>query len=542
MPIAGSGLKGDVSGGVTAAVVALPLALAFGVASGLGALAGLYGAIIHGFIAAFRGGTPTQISGPTGPMTVVIAAMVVQFAGNLPVIFTIIMLSGLLQIIFGLAGFGRYIKLVPQPVVSGFMSGIGVIVIILQLAPLLGHVSPEGAILVKLMAVPEMLQDMNIQALILGLSSFLLVLLTPMRISQVLPSPLLAIIFGTLASIYFFPDVPVIGAIPQGLPAVYLPSLSLVDVPDVIRYALMLAFLGAIDSLLTSLVADSMTRSQHDSNRELIGQGTGNLVSGLFGGICGAGATMRTLVNIRAGGRSRKSGMIHSAALLLLVLAFADLASLIPLPVLAGILFKVGVDIVDWRNLKRLGKLPRPGVVIMLTTLMVTVFVDLMAAVAVGIVMASVLFVAKMADAQLQSARFSFGVKPELNLNEEEAAILDAAGERMVLFQVEGPLSFASARDIAGMLQKSGEKEVLLIDLTQVPFIDSSAAATLEQTTEVLLAEADDIVIFGANAKVMNILRKTDVVDLLGEDHFTASRLAAFRLARDLINGINSLH
>lgn len=351
-------IRGDLFGGITAAIVALPLALAFGVASGAGALAGLYGAIAVGFFAALFGGTPTQISGPTGPMTVVMAGIVLQFAGSPGMVFTVVMLAGALQILFGLARFGRFIKLVPHPVVSGFMSGIGVIVIILQLAPLLGHAAPEGSNLVKLAAFPAMLARLDPQALALGILSFSIVMLTPPRLSRWVPAPLLAILAGTLAGIFLLPAAPVIGAIPAGLPSLHLPVIGLAEVPDIVRFALVLAFLGSVDSLLTSLVADSMTRTRHDSNRELIGQGLGNIAAGLCGGIAGAGATMRTLVNIRSGGRSGLSGAVHALVLLLLVLAFSGAAARIPLAVLGGILLKVGIDIIDWRNLRRAARLP----------------------------------------------------------------------------------------------------------------------------------------------------------------------------------------
>ncbi len=469
-------------------------------------------------------------------MTVIIATIVTQFTGNLAVIFTIIMLSGVFQIIFGLAGFGRYIKLVPQTVVSGFMTGIGLIVIILQIAPLLGHVTPAGGNLEILAAVPAMILRPNTQALSLGLISFGIMTLTPKSISRWLPPSLLAILLGTVAGTFYFTQAPIIGEIPSGLPSLHMPLMNLSDFPLIIRFALALAFLGSIDSLLTSLVADSMTRTSHDSNKELIGQGIGNILSGVFGGVAGAGATMRTLVNIQAGGKTRLSGIVHSLVLLFLVLAFADLAKHIPLAVLGGILLKVGIDIIDWRNVTRLTRLPRTGVIIMLTTLIVTVFVDLITAVAVGIVMASVLFASKMAKAQMESVRFSFGSSPELDLSEEEATILDAAEGRIVLFQMVGPLSFASIRDVTRMMHTSPNQEVLVIDLTNVPFIDSSAAAVLEEITERLLDDNDQIVLFGGNKNVISTLQKTDVIKLIGIDQIATQRREALKIANELIN------
>tara|TARA_R110000824_G_scaffold336_1_gene1708 strand:- start:130036 stop:131661 length:1626 start_codon:yes stop_codon:yes gene_type:complete len=527
-------LSGDIYGGITAAAVALPLALAFGVASGLGALAGIYGAIIVGFFAALLGGTKMQISGPTGPMTVVVAAIVTQYGDNLLTVFSIIMLAGLIQISFGLAGFGRYIKLVPQTVVSGFMTGIGIIVIILQIGPLLGFVSPAGSNMVKLAAIPAMLVDVNWQALALGLLSFIIVTYIPKSIGRYFPSTLLAVIVGTLLGFFVLTDAPSIGAIPSGLPSLYFPSFDLFDVANIIRFALILAFLGSIDSLLTSLAADSKTHTLHDSNRELVGQGVGNLLAGFLGAVPGAGATMRTFVNIRAGGKTRLSGVSHSLVLLALTVVFATEASYIPLSVLGGILLRVGIDIIDWRNLKRIIKLPRPGVVVMLTTLLLTVFVDLITAVAVGIVMTSVLFVSKMAKIQMESVKFSFASGAEPEMNEEEQKLMQALGEKVVLFHVEGPLSFATARDITRMMEQTPKNDVLVIDLSRVPFIDSSAAASLEEVTENLAASGDHVLIFGANQRVLDTLRKTDVFNVIGENRIVETRREALLLAQKL--------
>lgn len=523
--------RGDIFGGLTAAIVALPLALAFGVASGAGALAGLYGAIFVGFFAAVLGGTRHQVSGPTGPMTVVMALIIAQTSGNLALAFAAVILAGGFQILFGLFGIGRYVKLVPQPVVSGFMSGIGVIIIILQLAPALGYDSPAGAILVKLAAVPPMIAKPNLHALILCAICLAIMVATPKRIAAAVPPPLLAILVGTILGVLVLRDAPVIGSIPSGLPSLTVPTLNLADVPLLVRFGLILAFLGSIDSLLTSLVADSVTRTHHNSNRELIGQGIGNVIAGAFGGIAGAGATMRTLVNIRAGATTRLAGALHAVVLLLLVLGFGSAASYIPLSVLAGILLKVGFDIIDWRYLKRVHVVPRPGVIIMLTTLLATVFVDLMTAVAVGIVMAALLFVSRMADAQMESAKIAFSPEHATDLSPEEAEILDRAAGRIVLFHVEGPLSFGSARDIARMLQNSPEKDALVVDLSDVPFIDTSASMALEEAIVGLRDINDTVILAGMRPRVVDTLKKTGVLQLLAPNQVASSRLEALKAA-----------
>ncbi len=532
--------RGDIFGGITTAVVALPLALAFGVSSGAGALAGLYAAIFGGAFAALFGGTRVQITGPTGPMTVVMALVVLHFQGNLSAAFSVVILAGIFQILFGKFGFGRYIKLVPQPVVSGFMSGIGVIIIILQLPPLLGLAGVSGSSLAILGALPQMLARLDGATLVLGLLVLGIMFFTPAKVSKYLPTPLIALLVGTLVAALMSLEIPVIGAIPTGAPEFGIPEISADEIPYIIRFALVLAFLGSIDSLLTSIVADSMTRTTHDSNRELIGQGIGNIASGLFSGLPGAGATMRTMVNLRAGGNSPLSGVVHSLLLLLIVLGFGQSVSHIPLAVLAGILLKVGIDIIDWHYLRRIFKAPRAGVVIMLSTLLLTVLVDLITAFAVGFIMASVLFVARMADAQLKNSKFAYSADQLENLTPEEAKIMDRSSGRIVLFHVEGPLSFGSAREVARLLQSNMEKEVLAIDLRDVPFIDSSASAALDEVIQRLASEGDRVLLFGAREPVINILRQTGVLERLGEENLLSQRIDALRQAATILGSADS--
>lgn len=525
-----SSLRGDFFGGVTAAIVALPLAIAFGVSSGAGALAGLYGAIAGGLLAAILGGTRTQITGPTGPMTVIMAVVITHFHQQPATAFTVVMLAGLMQILFGKLGIGRFIKLVPQPVISGFMSGVGVIIIIVQVAPLLGLPDPTGTILQKLVALPALFSQMNSQALILGLLSLAIMLFTPKAIGRIIPPPLIALMAGTLATPWLFSSVPVIGAVPSGLPELQAPSLELTDITFIVRFALVLAILGSIDSLLTSLVADSMTRTHHNSNKELVGQGIGNFFSGLVGGIPVAGATMRTLVNIRAGGHSPLSGCIHAFLLLAVVLGFGSVVSHIPLCVLAGILFKVGIDIIDWPYLKRIHLAPKPGVIIMLTTLGLTVLVDLMTAVAVGFVMASALFVARMADVQIRSARL-VAADEEGELSQEEQAIIGGSEGRIIIFEMEGPLSFGSARDITQMLQTDRRQDILLIDMHRVPFIDSSASFALSDVIQDLQQVGNEVMLFGIQDRVLETLKKVGVIDCLHPDCLQPDRLHCLHAA-----------
>ena len=398
-----SHLRGDIFGGLTAGVVALPLALAFGEASGAGPIAGVYGAIIVGFFAALFGGTPSQISGPTGPMIVVFAGVFASLSGDVSLVFATVVLAGVIQIAFGLLGFGQYIRLVPYPVVSGFMSGIGCIIIALQLARLFGHEPAGSGTIPALMEVPNAVSNPNWEALGIGLLTLAIVFRWPAKWGRYLPGPLAALITGTVASLGLS-TVPVLGDIPTGLPQFIMPAFSSDTLLIVFEAAMILAVLGAIDSLLTSLVADNMTRTRHHSNRELIGQGVGNTIAGFFGGIPGAGATMRTVVNIRTGGVTKISGMLHSLLLLAVVVVLAPLASKIPHAVLAGILVKVGYDIIDVSYLKHAHRGPRFDLALMVMVLSLTVFVDLITAVVAGVVVAALAFVKQVADAQLAAA------------------------------------------------------------------------------------------------------------------------------------------
>lgn len=528
-------IRGDIFGGLTAAVVALPLALAFGVSSGAGPIAGLYGAIFVGFFAALFGGTPSQVSGPTGPMTVVMAAIFTEYVAMDPIngpalAFTVVIMGGLFQILFGVLRIGSYINYVPQPVISGFMSGIGVIIIILQAGPLLGHVG-LGGVLPSLQALPQAISQPVVPALILGLITLGIVFYTPSKISRFIPAPLLALITGTVILLFVMPssEVTILGEMPSGLPDPQLPIITLALLPGMVKSALILALLGTIDSLLTSLVADNITRSSHNSNRELIGQGIGNTVAGLFGGLPGAGATMRTMINVRSGGQTPISGAFHALVLLSIVLGLGSVASYIPHVVLAAILIKVGFDIIDWDYLKRIRSSSRPGVVVMITVLSMTVFVDLIVAVGVGMMMASLLFLKRQSKLQLDSINIIRAVDEEACLTAEETEIFTAAKGQLLLFHLGGPMSFGAAKDMVHLLAYQQNYQVLVLDLSDVPALDYSASRavkdmiinTLDQDREVVLALPDgDVKEFLQRECILNTLPKTNIL---------SNRLSALR-------------
>jgi SulP family sulfate permease len=531
-------LRGDIYGGVVAAVVALPLALAFGVTSGAGPIAGLYGAIFVGFFAALLGGTPSQISGPTGPMTVVMATVFLSYPGQPELAFTTVIMGGLIQILFGVLRIGSLISLVPFTVVSGFMSGIGVIIIILQIAPFFGHAQPAGGVIGSLTALPGVFADIEWDAAAVAAGVLAIVVLTPARFSRIVPSTLVALILGSLAVLYIFPQATVLGDIPTGFPELLLPAITLADFPGMIGWALILALLGTIDSLLTSLIADSVTRTHHQSNRELFGQGIGNMIAGLFGGIPGAGATMRTLVNVRTGGRTPLSGMIHALVLLAIVLGLGPLASHIPHAVLAGILIKVGIDIIDWPYLKRVPRAPRSGVAIMLAVLGLTVFVDLIIAFAAGMVASSLLLLKRMTDLQLSSVR-SVGSATSSDsaeaggvpLTQGEQSLLDGAGGSVILYHFAGPVTFGAAKGIARKLVLDADHRALVLDLTDVPLIDTTGAFAIDEVVENAQAIGAAVYLVGMRPPVANVLRRLDVLKRLADGHICAQRLEAIQKA-----------
>ncbi len=521
-----SNLRGDIAGGITAGVVALPLAIALGVASGLGPMAGLYGAIALGFFAALFGGTPSQISGPTGPMVVVLAGLFASLSGSVELVFTAVMLAGVLQVVMGFLGVGQYIRLVPYPVISGFMSGIGAIIIILQLGRLLGH-APPGEPLQAMIYLPTALSDINFGALALGLGTLAVTFLWPAKWGKYLPSPLAALIAGTALALVAF-DVPVLGAIPTGLPSLHMPTFDRDSLFLVMEAAVILAILGAIDSLLTSLVADNMSRSRHDSNRELVGQGIGNGIAGLIGGIAGAGATMRTVVNIRSGGKGRISGMTHALLLLAVVLGLGPLAANIPHAVLAGILVKVGLDIIDWSYLKRAHRGPRWDLALMVLVLGLTVFVDLITAVAAGVVLAALAFVRQVAKSQVETLRNL----PDHLDSPEEKELLASVSEQVSLFDFGGPMSFGAAADLGHHVREYCEPgtRIMILDFSRVPFLDLSAALAIETIATDARSSGKTLLLAGINEEVAEVL--CGLNDGLPGDGAYDTRLEALRVAR----------
>lgn len=503
-------IQGDIFGGITAGIVALPLALAFGIqafggidlpaSSSIGALAGLVGATLLGFFASLFGGTHSQISGPTGPMTVITASLVsgawVSGGGSFDAVLITMSLAGLFcglfQILFGIIRIGKYVRYIPYPVLSGFMSGIGVIIILQQIYPLIGMKSP--VLVVDMVAqFPAMLAEMTtVIPLLLGIATILVVRLFPF-ITKKVPATLVALIVLTFVSLFTGIDKSMtIGEIPSGLPMPFFTKVSLAGLDwwalteAAIIPGLTLAGLGSIDTLLTSVVADNITKTHHNSNKELIGQGIGNAVSGMFCGIAGAGATMRTVVNVKSGGRTQLSGMIHSLFLLAILLGAGTLVKYVPLSVLAGILITVGWGIIDFRGFRDIRKIPKADAFVLVVVFFTTVFVDLLTAVGIGMVIACVLFMKRMSDLAEGSYVTMNATEPESPWA-DEAGLPDDIKRKIFIERFHGPIFFGSINGFNKVMAAvPDDAEIVILRMKRVKFMDQSGVYAMESAIKEL--------------------------------------------------------
>ena len=527
--------SGDIFGGVTAAVIALPMALAFGVASGAGAEAGLYGAILVGLFAALFGGSPTLISEPTGPMTVVFTAVIAKLIASDPVngmamAFTVVIMAGIFQILFGVMKLGKYVTLMPYTVVSGFMSGIGIILIILQIGPLLGQPAPSGGVIAVIENLPALFSGIQTNETILAILTLAILFLIPKRLKQYLPPPLAALIIGTLISVIFLGAVDVrrIGEIPTGLPDLQLPVFSADQWQIMLIDAIVLGMLGCIDALLTSVVADSITRKRHNSDKELVGQGIGNIMSGLFGGLPGAGATMGTVVSIQAGARTALSGLVRAGILLIVILWAADLTSVIPLAVLAAIALKVGIDIIDWSFLKRAHLISGKGALITYGVIVLTVFVDLIAAVGIGLFVANVMTITRLSELQENDVKaVTDPDNTDLELSTREKEILREAKGKIMLLHLRGTMIFGSSRAITRKNSQFGGCHTLVVDITDVDHLGVSAALSLEESILEMVNAGRSVYIVTTKEQALERLGKLDVLKKIPEENIVVGREVA---------------
>ena len=507
-------VRGDFFGGVAAGVVALPLALAFGVASGLGPVAGLYGAIATGIAAAVFGGTPVQITGPTGPMTLVVAGvlatnMLPSGEVNLPVVVGIFVLAGLVQVALGMFWIGTYIRYVPYPVISGFMSGIGVIIILQQMFPMLGAEPPSSDPLSILRQLHLLGGNIKWGAVALSALTIATVFIL-LRFTKTVPSSLVALVALTALAALLKLDVAVIGEIPSGLPRLVMPSLDFQRLPALLVAAIQLALLGAIDSLLTALVADNLTRTQHDSNRELVGQGLGNIAAGLIGGIPGAGATMRTVVNVEAGGRSRLSGVIHGLFLAAVLLGLSGLVQHVPRAVLAGLLVAVGIGIIDCRGFSHIRKVPRSDGFLMLLVLVLTVVTDLIIAVAAGLIIASFVFMNKVSDVAGRQTTLTPVVDEPWA---DELTIPDAIRNKLFIKHVDGPLFFGFASQFLAIARQAmAQSRLLVLRMDRISYMDQTGVYALKDALTRLIAAGVRVLVVGVSVAHVDLLEKLQVI------------------------------
>lgn len=590
-----SNIKGDAFGGITAGIVALPLALAFGVSSGLGPSAGIYGAIFISFFAALFGGTNTQISGPTAPMTavsmVVIAGIIANNNGSvedaLPAILTVFLLAGLIQISFGAIGLGKYIRYIPYPVVSGFMTAIGIIILITQILPAIGYYPKEddsfvskfnpkveevianrylenaknntdnstlnlsnykdaisftealsstklndeaktlaakesSGVIGAIKVLPRALQNINWLELLLAAFT-ILIIYGFKRITTKIPSTLVALLVMSGIAIGFRLNYRPIPEIPSGLPEFkteIFTGFSLANVTPYILTALTLALLGSIDTLLTSVVADNMTKTKHKPNKELLGQGIGNSIGALFGGIPGAGATIRTVVNINSGGKTKLSGMIAGVLLFLILLLLAPMASKIPAAVLAGILITVGIGVIDYKGLKAIPTLPRDinigpiklssEVLIMMIVLVLSSLWDLVYAVGIGLVLASLLFMKKIGDMTAnQSLITPIGEKPW----NDEMAMPTNLKEEVFIKHIEGPLFFGSTTGFQQLAKQiPNTAKTLVIRMEKLTYMDQSGLYAMEDVLFDLKQQNVNIVMTGILKQPRLLMERIDII------------------------------
>ncbi len=530
--------RGDLFGGLTSTVVALPVALAFGIASGLGAAAGLYGAIAVGFFASAFGGTKSQISGPTPSMTVAMAVIVTSHASTLAEALTVVVMGGLLQVLLGLCRFGRYVVYTPHVVISGFMSGIGIIIMLIQVLPFIGApTSPEGP-LGAVRDLPAALGNINASALAIALVTLGIGIAWPTRLARLLPSPIVALIAGTLLGVLWLTDAPVIGQIPTGLPGLQFELPTVGFLIGAIHPAIILALLGSVDSLLTSLIADSLTGTRHNPDRELVGQGLGNMVAGLIGGLPGAGATMGTVTNIRAGGTTQVSGILRAIMLLALVLGLGRLVEPIPHAALAGILMKIGWDVIDWRMLRRIHRIQAHHLFVMLMTLSLTVFVDLVTAVAIGLIAAGLAHARQLEGLELDSVVSVPVLDQKFFEGIERMAIADPLSARVGLVALRGSFTVASSHKLVTVVSADiRDHDVVIFDFSGATHLDDSAAMVIEQLIDVAGRADTEIIVIGLSGSVARTLHTLNALRKVPRERVLRTLDQAREIAADLLGG-----
>lgn len=540
--------KGDIFGGVTTAVISLPLALAFGVASGAGAEAGLWGAILVGLFAALFGGSTSLISEPTGPMTVIMTAVLTSMMAKYPesgmaMGFTVVMMAGAFQILIGTLKLGKYVTLMPYSVVSGFMSGIGVILIILQLSPLLGQAAPPGGVVGTISALPNILANINFSELLLGILTLVVLFFFPKHYQKYVPPQLVALVAITLLSVIFFDTDSIrrIGEIPAGLPSIVIPHFNADMFMTMIVDALVLGTLGCIDTLLTAVIGDSLTRTEHDSDKELRGQGLANMISGLFGALPGAGATMGTVTNIQVGARSPLSGIVRALALALVVLIAGGLTEPIPMAVLAGIAVYVGFNILDWSFIQRAHKVSLQGMMIMYGVMLLTVFVDLIVAVGLGVFISNIIIIEQLSTEQARQVKaISDNDQDVVPLTDSERVLLDRANGKVLFFYLSGPMIFSVSKAISRQHSSVGDYQAMILDLTDVPMFDVTVGLALENAIKDAQEANCTVLILCPNQQTREQLAKFELLAMVPKENVYDFRHDALLASLNYVENISA--
>ena len=534
-------LRADMLGGLTTAIVSLPLSLAFGIASGAGAEAGLYGAIFVGLFSVLFGSATRLVSEPTGPMTVFMAALIISLQAEYPemglaMAFSVVVVAGFFQILLGALKMGQFVTLMPYGVISGFMSGIGILLMIMQVPALLGHRMPAGGTLAILRNLPDLLQDIRGPEAAIAFGALLILWLYPSKWKTVCPPQLFVMVLAGAVSAFVFGDEALrrVGEIHFSMPELQIPVFQSDMVTRILLDGMVLALLGSIDALLTAMISDGLTREYHDSNRELIGQGIGNMISGLFGGLPGAGATLRTVLNIQVGSRTATSGLLRVAFLIVILLGAAPLLSPVPMAVLAAITFKIGWDILDWSFIKRVHHVSLSSTGMMYAVLLLTVFYDIVLAVGVGVFIANMLTIKRLSDLHSKNVGVISVPRNEHLLSPEEQAIMAATGNKILLFHMSGPMIFGVAKAISREHTAMDHTEILLLDLKEVPLLGVTVCLTIENMVADALEKNAKVFVIGAGGRTRERLEKFKFFERPGISEYP-TRLEALKAAETML-------
>ena len=522
-------IKGDIFGALTSTIVALPFALAFGVTSGAGASAGIYCAIITGLFASIFGGTNQQISGPNTGLTIAMVAILTSFVAQSPdhgiaLAFTVVSLAGVFQMLFGFFKLGKYFTLISYPVISGFTSGIGVLIILSQIEPLFGATLPELSLSFSTISTANTL---------VGLLCLLVLFLWPQQYSRVVPASIIVVLAATLFYLLSGTEMPVIGAISSELPSFNFPTWDSDLAGEMLQSALLIATLSTLDSLMTSLTVDSISNDLHDSDQELVGQGIGNIIAGLFGALPGGGATMRTVTNLRAGGTTPLSGILHALFILAIVLWAGEYTAYIPVVVLAAILTHVGINIIDWNFLKRVHQIPLFSVSLMLSTMVMAIAFNLVTAVLVGTFIANLVTIRRLSEIQLDNIKWFTG--QDEHLSKTERALLTTLNDDVLLLSISGPIGFGVARGLKQSVSKVDENKTLLIDLTDARFVGITSTIAIEEIIMNYQKEGKKVILASICKRVRDDFNKLNLFDKVPTEHIFATRVEALSYLKETL-------